>query len=52
MLFRSRGKFDVFEQTGDRTSFKMVNYYSTSNHIKFVSEWAMKWFRKSETRKE
>ena len=30
----------------------MVNHYSTSNHIKFVSEQVMNWFRKSETRKE
>ena len=39
------------EQT-DWSSFKTLDHDPTSNYIKIMSEWAKKWFRKCEIRKQ
>ena len=36
----------------DRSSFETLDHDPTSNHIKIVSEWANKWFRKGEISKD
>ena len=34
------------------SSFKTLDHDPTSNHIKIVSEWSNKWFRKGEISKD
>ena len=36
----------------DRSLFKMLDHDPTSNHIKNLSEWANKWFRKGKISKD
>ena len=51
-LFNKNSNLVMRLQEIDRSSFKMLDHDPTSNHIKIVSEWANKWFRKGEISKD